>query len=419
MQRRNLIKTALLATTALAIAQTPVLAADTTINWALWDWDKTVYYQPLIDAFEAKNPDIKVEYTDLGSADYNQMVMTQLTGGGSDLDVITIKDIPGYMQMINTGRLMDLTGDGIVPSDTSGYGGLIEALQVDGKQYALPMRTDFWIIYYNKAAFDAAGVDYPTNDMTWKQYDEKAKAITTGFGQDKMYGAHQHVWRSVVELPAITTGEHTLIAKDYSFLKPWYERAIALQDEGIARSYASLKTTQTHYSSVWFQGTVGMMPMGTWFISTQIAKQKTGESKVTDWGIAAYPHPEGAEAGGTAGTLTGVAVNAASEHADAAKKFVAFLSGPEGAKIFAETGNFPPLKTDEVMKIITSKDGFPNDETSLGALKTKKTYLEMPVDPKAAEYELVLNRAHDNIMTENVTVDEGIKEMNEGVAAID
>ena len=42
----------------------------------------------------------------------------------------------------------------------------------------------------------------------------------------------------------------------------------------------------------------------------------------------------------------------------------------------------------------------------------------MPVDPKAAEYELVLNRAHDDIMTENVTVDEGIKEMNEGVAAI-
>ena len=138
-----------------------------------------------------------------------------------------------------------------------------------------------------------------------------------------------------------------------------------------------------------------MMPMGTWFISTQIAKQKTGESMVKNWGIAAYPHPEGAEAGGTAGTLTGIAVNVNSKHADAAKKFVAFVTGPEGAKIFAQTGNFPPLKTDEVMKTITSADGFPNDPTSVGALKPTKTYLELPVDPKAAEYELVLNRAHD------------------------
>ena len=168
---------------------------------------------------------------------------------------------------------------------TSSYGGLIEALTVGGKLYALPMRTDFWIVYYNKDPFDKAGVPYPTNDMTWKQYDEIARKITSGFGPDKVYGAHQHVWRSVVELPAITTGEHTLIAKDYSFLKPWYERALALQDDGIARTYASLKTSQTHYSSVWFQGKVGMMPMGTWFICTQIAKEKTGESMVKNWGI--------------------------------------------------------------------------------------------------------------------------------------
>ena len=417
MKKLGSIASALLGAAGLALVAGQAMA-QTTINWALWDWDKTVYYKPLIAAFEAKNPDIKVTYTDLGSADYNQMVMTQLTGGGSDLDVVTIKDIPGYMQMINTGRLMDLTGDAMIPKDTSGYGGLIEALQVNGKQYAMPMRTDFWVIYYNKAPFDKAGVPYPTDDMTWKQYDEMAAKITSGFGADKVYGAHQHIWRSVVELPAITTGEHTLIAKDYSFLKPWYERALALQDNGYARTYASLKTSQTHYSSVWFQGTVGMMPMGTWFISTQIAKQKTGEFKVTDWGIAAYPHPDGAAGGGTAGTLTGISVNVNSKQADAAKKFVAFVTGPEGAKIFAQTGNFPPLKTDEVMKTITSAPGFPNDPTSIGALKPTKTYLELPVDPKAAEYELVLNRAHDDIMSENVTIDQGIKEMNDGVAAI-
>ena len=417
MTKLGAIASALLGAAGLALVAGQA-AAQTTINWALWDWDKTVYYKPLIEAYQAKHPDVKVDYTDLGSVDYNQMVMTQLTGGGSDLDVITIKDIPGYVQMINTGRLMDLTGDAIAPKDPSIYGGLIEALTVGGKLYSLPMRTDFWIVYYNKDPFDKAGVPYPTNDMTWAQYDELARKITGGFGPDKVYGAHQHVWRSVVELPAITTGERTLIAKDYSFLKPWYERALKLQDDGIARTYASLKTSQTHYSSVWFQGQVGMMPMGTWFVSTQIAKQKTGESTVKNWGVVKYPHPEGAAPGGTAGVVTALAVNVNSKQAEAAKDFAAFVTGPEGAAIFAKTGNIPALRDANVLKTITSTPGFPSDPASAEALVVKNTYLELPVDPKAPEYELVLNRAHDNIMTENVTVDQGIKDMNDGVAAI-
>ena len=418
MRKLDVIASAFLAAIGMGLVTGQAVAAQVTINWAIWDFDKTVYYKPLIEAYEAKHPDVKVEYTDLGSADYNQMVMTQLTGNGSDLDVITIKDIPGYVQMINTGRLLDLTGDAIVPKDTSGYGGLVEALQVDGKQYSLPMRTDFWIVYYNKDPFDKAGVSYPTNDMTWAQFDETARKITSGFGADKVFGAHFHVWRSIIELPAITTGEHVLIAKDYSFLKPWYERALALQNDGIVRTYASLKTSQTHYSGLWFSGKVGMMPMGTWFISTQIAKQKTGESTVKNWGIVKYPHPEGAAPGGTAGVVTALAVNVNSKKAAAAKDFIAFVTGPEGAAIFAKTGNIPALRDASVMKTITSTPGFPDDPASAEALVTKNTYLEMPVDAKAPEYDLVLNRVHDEIMTNNISIDDGIKEMNAGVADI-
>lgn len=37
---------------------------------------------------------------------------------------------------------------------------------------------------------------------------------------------------------------------------------------------------------------------------------------------------------------------------------------------------------------------------------------------KSADIEVVLNQAHDNIMTENCTIEEGIQAMNEGVQAI-
>ncbi|MDY6289368.1 MAG: 30S ribosomal protein S12 methylthiotransferase RimO, partial [Bacteroidales bacterium] len=43
-------------------------------------------------------------------------------------------------------------------------------ISVNGSLDELPFRNDFWVIFYNKDIFDAAGVSYPTNDMTFVQY---------------------------------------------------------------------------------------------------------------------------------------------------------------------------------------------------------------------------------------------------------
>jgi multiple sugar transport system substrate-binding protein len=161
-----------------------------------------------------------------------------------------------------------------------------------------------------------------------------------------------------------------------------------------------------------------MLPMGSWFIGTQIAKVKSGESLSTNWGLASFPHPDGVAAGTTAAQVTSLGVNAKSKHQEQALDFVNFVSGPEGAEIIAKTGTIPALRTDEVVKVITSKEGFPTDEGSRAAMHTVKSYLEMSVSLKAAEIEVVLNRAHDAIMTDSISIDDGIAQMNEDVQAI-
>lgn len=390
-------------------------AEQVTLNWALWDYSKGPYFKALIDAYEAKHPDVKINYTDLGSTDYSTVLQTQLTGGGGDLDIITVKDVPGYANLVKSKLLTDVKG---TVSDPKPYGGLIEALTVDGGLYAMPFRTDFWLLYYNKDLFDKAGVAYPTNDMTLDQWAATAEKLTSGFGANKVYGSLLHVWRSTVELPAILDGKHTLVADDYSFLKPYYERALKLQDDGAIPSYATLKTTKTHYSGPFFNGTVAMLPMGSWFIGTQIAKVKSGESKAVHWGLAKYPHPEGVPAGTTASQVTSIGVSVNSKHKEAALDFVKFATGPEGAAILADTGTIPAMRNDQVLSKITSVEGFPDDAGSKEAMKTENTYLEMPVNLKAAQVEVVLNRAHDEIMTKNVSVDQGLKEMSDGVKPI-
>ena len=81
-----------------------------TLKWALWDWDKTAYYKPLIEAYQAKHPNVKFEPMDLGSQDYQQMISTQLTGGSKDIDIVTIKDVPGYTNLVRAGNIADLSG---------------------------------------------------------------------------------------------------------------------------------------------------------------------------------------------------------------------------------------------------------------------------------------------------------------------
>lgn len=390
-----------------------------TLNWALWDWAATAYYQPLIDAYQAKNPNVKIEYTDLGSTDYSTVLQTQLTGGSDELDIITIKDVPGYTNLIGANLLLPLddfiAAQGI---DTAAYGGLVDELKLDDKVYTLPFRSDFWVLYYNKDLFDKAGVAYPTNDMTLAQLDEAARAVTNGFGADKVYGTHYHTWRSTVQLPGILDGQHTLVDGTYDFLKPYYERVLALQNDGIIQSYATLKTSNTHYSGPFFNAQIATLPMGSWFIATQIAKVKSGESKAVNWGVVKFPHPDGVEAGTTAATITGLSVAANSKKQEAALDFVKFVSGPEGAAVVAKTGTFPALTTDDVLATITGTEGFPADQGSKDALVTAKRYLEMPVSPRAPQIEVVLNRAHDAIMTDNTSIDDGLAEMTKGVAEI-
>ena len=169
----------------------------TVMKWSIWDKDLTAYYQPLIEEFEKQNPDLKIEMVDLGSSDYQTVLGTQLTGSGSDFDIVTIKDVPGYTPLVNKGVLEPLdeyiAADGV---DLGAFKGLTDQIQVDGKLYELPFRSDFWVVYYNKDVFDAAGVAYPNNDMTFEDYDALARQLTVDTPGQEVYGAHYHTWRT-------------------------------------------------------------------------------------------------------------------------------------------------------------------------------------------------------------------------------
>ena len=406
--------------TASAAASTASGDSAVTLNWAIWDKDSTAYWQALADGYTAAHPNVTSEMTDLGSSDYMTHLATQLAGGNGELDVLSIKDIPGYSNLINLGMLEPMNDKLTTP--TADFGGVLEQLTAeDGNFYAVPFRSDFWVVYYNKDLFDAAGVDYPTNDMTMEDYDALARQMTSGEGADKVYGCHYHTWRSAVSLFGILDGKNTIIQGSYDFLKPYYDMIIAQQNDGICMDYGEIKTANLHYSGAFENGQAAMVNMGSWFIATlqkYNAEAAANGVQPVNFGIVKYPHPAGVAAGSTLGTVTSLAVNVNSEKKDAAVDFVNWCASSEGAAAVAAVGTFPAVATAETNAIIAGTEGFPQDENSLEALNTSAIYLEMPLSDKASEIETVLNQEHDAIMTGAETVDEGIANMNEQVSAI-
>lgn len=390
-----------------------------TLTVSVWDNASSPQFQAIADAFMEKNPDIDVELLDMRSDEYDNKLGVMLAGGNSEPDVIMVKNAETQVTMKNKNQLLDLTeyvkADGL---DLSLYNGAAEQLQMDGRQYTLPFRQDWYILYYNKDLFDAADVPYPDDDMTWEEYEALAERMTDGVPessreQGKLYGAHNHTWMALVANWAVQDGKHTLMSEDYSFLKPYYERALRMQDAGIIQNYANLKTSSIHYIGVFEQQQCAMLPMGTWLLSVLLQDQKNGNIDFS-WGVTKIPHPEGVKAGATVGSVTPVAINAKTEHAEQAWEFVRFATSEEAAGILADNSVFPAITSKKVIDRLASIEGFPQDGKS--ALEISSVVLDRPLDEKMAAVRKVIEEEHDKIMIGEEDIDTGIANMNQRAA---
>ena len=102
--------------------------------------------------------------------------------------------------LANRGQLADLSQyikqAGINQAD---FNGLAERFNIDGKIVALPASTGYYVLYYNKDIFDKAGVEYPSNDMTWADWETLAGRLASGSGNSKVYGGLLHTWQALVQ----------------------------------------------------------------------------------------------------------------------------------------------------------------------------------------------------------------------------
>lgn len=387
------------------------------LKWALWSADTQPYWGPIAEEYMKQNPNVSIEIIDLGATDYSTVLATQLAGNQTPFDVVAIKDSASYISLITKGILKPLDEEKI---DKEVYGAKLDTLKWDDQYYTLPLRSDYYVLFYNKEVFDKAGVAYPTNDTTFEEYDAMVQSLTdTTFGNE-VYGTHYHTWNFCVQGMAAVGEDKNVLDGNYDYMKPYYEMVLNQQNGKVCMDYSTLKTSGLHYLGAFGQGNVGTMLMGTWSIGSLITRINEGQyPDLKDWAVASYPHKEGVEPGNTLGNFVGVSVVKNSKHADVAEDFVRFAGGAGGAKIVAETGYMPGAMSDDAMDVIFSVEGFPTDEQSIEAiLNVKKITLETPIGENCPEIDQILSTGHDYIMTGTMTIDDGIAYMNEEVAKL-
>ena len=384
-----------------------------TLTVVTWDATTTPYLIAQKEAYEASHPGVTIEYIDLASQDYALKATTMLEGSDKS-DVYMIKEIDDIIKW-QAQDFAEPLNDYVAKTnyDLSGFVGTEKNYCVGDELYAVPFRSDFWVLFYNKDLFDAANVAYPTNDMTWDEYADLAVKMTG----DGVYGTHYHTWLSAVANWTVADGVNTLADRNYDDLLYFYQLYQKLEDAGACMAYSELKAQGLHYSAAFANGNIAMLPMGYWYVSTLIGYNKDGTCNF-NWGITAVPHAEGVKAGSSFGNLTGTMINKKSENKDLAWDYISWLGGEEGAAATASVGARPAFVSENVAAAMSSVEGFPADETSKGALIPSFVGMEWPVAEKVADIKTIVNEEHTMIMAREITPEEGIAEMNERVAEL-
>ncbi|OZG68095.1 ABC transporter substrate-binding protein [Bifidobacterium eulemuris] len=306
----------------------------TVIN--VWSWEPSM--AAVVEQFEAANPDIRVELTDISGYDN---LNTAIQDGYGTPDVVQLEYF-ALQQYAVSGQLLDIT-DRV----TSGYSefftpGTWSSVQLADRVYGLPMDSGPMAFFYNKDVFDQAGVD-AEQIKTWDDYYEAAKKlkaigvyIAADAGDASFYDAM--VWLAGGQ-PFHTSTDGKTVTIDLendpgvqAFTEFWQK----MIDEDL------IDTRSQTWSDDWQEGigdgTIASVFSGAWMPSLLLA-DVPGTAGL--WRVTQMPTPDGqpanAENGGSA-----LAVLQLTRKPDAAFRFVEFVThSTEGISTRVDGGAFP------------------------------------------------------------------------------
>ena len=313
----------------------------------------------LVPEFNKRFPNVKVVIDGVPYAELLPKMMLDAINVSPEYDLLVIDD-PWVPQLASIGALADLKNKNVAAVTSPDYdwadfnAAPLAAGEWKGKQYAVPVRSNMLLMFYNRSLYKKAGVPEPTPKLTWGEFFSQAKSLvqdTDGDGKPDAWAVDTYFVRDSL---TPTIWQAILNANGGKLLDP--SGAPAFDDEAGAKALDMHKDLAKFgppgvlghgYSEAlqaFRQGKVAVMfNWGSVYKATAV-DAKTTTLKEDEVGIQVMP--VGSARAGTHRGIWNAGISSKTKNLEASWAFLQWLSSKEGEKINASLlGSFPARKS--------------------------------------------------------------------------
>lgn len=338
-----MLKTGLKSLLLAAVASVAFASAASAGKVTIESWrndDATIWKEKIIPAFQAKHPDITVEFNPSAPAEYNAALNARLEGGTAG-DIITCRPFDASLDLYNKGHLAALND---LPSMAS-FSDVAKSAWTtdDGKTtFCVPMASVIHGFIYNKDIFKELGLEPPKTEEEFLGVLEKIK--TNGTYTPLVLGTNDQWEAATMGFQNIgpnywkgEDGRKGLIDGNQKFTDaPYIDtfKALAKWSPYLGDGYKAQKYPDSQ--NLFGLGRGAIYAAGSWDISTFRGQN-------VNMGAFKAPPPAGSDCYISDHTDIGIGMNAKTANAADAKVFLDWVGSEEFANIFANAlpGFFP------------------------------------------------------------------------------
>ncbi|MCR2799498.1 extracellular solute-binding protein [Microbacterium sp. zg-Y818] len=308
---------------------------DGPVTLEYWAWGTA--QKPLVDAWNASNPDIQVNHTDAGGGSDSsaKLVTAARADNAPDVALVEYNTLPA---MIVAGVASDIT-EHIGDLEEQFSPGVWGQATFDGASYGVPQDAGPQALTYNKARFDELGIAVP---KTWAEFADAAAAVRaadpdsyiTTFAPAEFGGFAGLAQQAGAEWWTVDGDTWTVGFDDdasVAVAEYWQD----LIDRDLVRAEPLLTP---EWNAQLNDGKILSWPAGLWAagVINGVAGDMAGQ-----WAMAPLPQwtegdPAVAFQGGSA-----VVVTSSSKHPEAAAKFASWMASEEASAIQIQEGQYP------------------------------------------------------------------------------
>jgi multiple sugar transport system substrate-binding protein/raffinose/stachyose/melibiose transport system substrate-binding protein len=344
------------------------------LTWFMWSGSTADVeaWKHVASLVTEKYPDIAVEFQTASWMDY-WTKLPALAAAGQLPDIISLQSMraPGVADLM-------LPLDARIKADNFDIGAfdpsIIQGLQKNGHQFALPYDFGPWVMFYNYEWFTKAGVALPRSGWTADDFVRAAKALT----RDGKFGTAVPVPDAFMAF-ATSSGAHFLNDQGQpDLMNPGMKAAFA--------SYVALATTEKVAPVYPSSGTISSLIANGRFTAGDIAMYVDGPWQLLNIrkkasfkvGVAPLPVRQAGSITLSAGSGFGIATT--SRHPEEAWKAIQVLTGPDAERFLASAGRaFAARTAYQVYWYDTAaKDVEGAHEALSAALKNARPYVTSP-----------------------------------------